>query len=286
MIWGLFALLAGITYCVQAQANKHYQIDGFTLNKFRSLFASVLMVLAIPFMEWPSSIWYYFVVFMVAALSVIFMLVQYNLSAKKNGRIACMHQSISVVLTFSFWLAIDESQRNFLLDNPFKVLLILLAFFVFIFSVQFIRKNDTGWSAFLIVFPISILYSVITVLTKLVLDGGESLLPISLNFVFLSNLFMFLISLPFYLLKNKHEPIQRKLLTGAGVIAIFHTLSWVLACIAIILTPNPAYVSVIIGLAPIWFMLYYRFRCIKDNASPIAGLFMALAAIIVLLSSS
>tara|TARA_B100001778_G_scaffold304738_1_gene282908 strand:+ start:2125 stop:2256 length:132 start_codon:yes stop_codon:yes gene_type:complete len=36
------------------------------------------------------------------------------------------------------------------------------------------------------------------------------------------------------------------------------------------------------GLIPVWFMLYYRMRNIQDDASPKAGLLIALAAIMIL----
>jgi hypothetical protein len=53
MIWGLFALAAGLTYCIQTEINKIYKIDGFALNTFRSFFACLMMAAFIPFMEWP-----------------------------------------------------------------------------------------------------------------------------------------------------------------------------------------------------------------------------------------
>ncbi len=45
---------------------------------------------------------------------------------------------------------------------------------------------------------------------------------------------------------------------------------------------NSAYVSMMDGLIPVWFMLYYRMRNIQDDASPKAGLLIALAAIMIL----
>ncbi len=285
-MWVLFALVAGVTYCIQAEVNKSFKIDGFTLNAFRSFFAALLMIPVIPFMEWPSIPEYYLVVILEAAISVVCMMAQYNLAAKKNGRIACLHQPIALIMTFVFWLMIEESQRQFLLQNPANAAGILSAFLIFMFSIQFIRKNDAGWSALLAVMPIAVLYSIMAVVSKLALEHGESLLDISLNFVFLCNVFMFLISLPVYVSKNKRLHIPDNTVLSSGIVAFFHTVSWVFACIAIILTPNPAYVSVITGLAPIWFMIYYKVKGVNDDASPWAGFFMVFAAILVLVFSA
>lgn len=288
MLWGFFALVAGLTYCVQAETNKVYQIPGFTLNTIRSLFAVLIMLPIIPFMEWPTAPEYYLVVILEAAVAVVCMAAQYNLAAKKNGRIACLHQPIAIILTFTFWIFWDYSQRQFLIQNPMNTAGIAIAFLIFIFSVQFIRKNDTGWSTLITVMPIAVLYSVMAVISKIALEHGDTLLEISLNFVFLCNVFMFLISAPiYYFLKSskKNTFIDKHSIIGSGYIALFHTVSWVAVCIAIILTPNPAYVSVVTGLAPIWFFIYYKFKGIKDDASPIAGVFMAFAAILILVSA-
>ena len=282
MLWGFFALIAGLTYCVQTEINKNYQVKGFTLNTSRSLFAAILMLPLIPFMEWPTLPAYYLVVLIEAAISVICMMAQYNLAARRNGRIACLHQPIVLMLTFVVWLAIDGQQRQFLLDNPLNTAGILIAFLIFMFSIQFIKKNHAGWSALLAVLPIAVLYSIMTVISKIALEHGDSLLAISLNFVFLTNILMFVISLPIYYFRNKHNFIPPRIIESAGMVAFFHTISWVFACIAIILTPNPAYVSVMTGLAPVWFMIYYKARGIEDDASPWSGMFMALAAMIVL----
>ena len=283
MLWGLFALIAGLAYCVQSEINKTYKVKGFTLNTFRSLYASILMVPLLPFMEWPAIPEYYLVVILEAAISVVCMMAQYNLAAKKSGRVACLHQPIAILLTFGFWLMLDAGQRQYLMDNPMNSLGVLASFIVFMFSIQFIRKNDAGWAALLAVIPIAVLYSVMSVISKIALEQGSSLLEISLNFVFLCNVFMFLISLPLYYSQNRSQFIPDKILISAGSVAFFHTVSWVFACIAIILTPNPAYVTVVTGLAPIWFIIYYKLRNIEDDASPVAGLMMAFAALLILI---
>jgi hypothetical protein len=144
------------------------------------------------------------------------MMAQYNLAAKRNGRIACMHQPIEIMLAFSFWVAINDAQRRFLFDNPYDLSFILGAFIVFIISINFIRKNDAGQSALLAVVPIAVLYAGMSVVSKIALEHGESLLEIALNFVFLCNLSMFVISLPIYLSQGGTIRTQKKIWVSAG----------------------------------------------------------------------
>ena len=286
MTWWLFAIVAGWAYCAQIEFNKSFQLSGLHLNTLRSLIAVVIMLPFIPLMEWPTLPAFYLVLVLEASISVVCMVAQYNLAARKSGRVACMHQPISLVLIFLFWLVLDQEQRVFLAENPLNAAGIGLAFIVFIFSVQFIRKNDAGWQALLAVVPIAVLYAAMTVISKLALEHGQTLLNISLTFVFVANVFMFIISMPVLYSQRVVALIPNiKTLKGAALVSFFHTLSWVLAAIAIIMTPNPAYVAVMTGLAPIWFYIYYRLRRIPDDANPVAGIFMMVASFMVLLFS-
>lgn len=291
MIWGLFALFAGWGYCVQSELNKHFKIDGFQLNTFRSLFAAVMMIPLIPFMEWPSVPGYYLVIILEGAISVVGMMVQYNLAAKHNGRVSNLHQPIAIMLTFAFWLIWDASQRMFLVENPDKSLGILLCFAVFVGSLQFIRRGDSGLQILLSVIPVAVLYSLMSVVSKIAMEHGDTLFGMAMNFVFLSNIVMFLISIPVFIsLRMKKDAtefsIDKKFIKASGSIAFFHTISWVLAAVAIILTPNPAYPGFITGLAPVWFMIYYWFRKQEDNASPWAGLALSVAALMLMFFTS
>jgi len=127
-----------------------------------------------------------------------------------------MHQPIEIMLAFSFWVAINDAQRRFLFDNPYDLSFILGAFIVFIISINFIRKNDAGQSALLAVVPIAVLYAGMSVVSKIALEHGESLLEIALNFVFLCNLSMFVISLPIYLSQGGTIRTQKKIWVSAG----------------------------------------------------------------------
>ena len=287
MLWVVFSLFAGWAYCIQSEFNKHFKIDGFRLNTFRSLFAAILMIPLIPFMEWPEFKEYYFVILLEGAISVVGMMVQYNLAARHNGRVSNLHQPIAIMLTFVFWLTWDSEQRNLMLDNPDKLIGISLAFIIFIASLQFVRKGEAGLQILMAVIPVAVLYSLMSVISKVAMSHGDTLLGIALNFVFLSNIAMFIISIPLFLsqqIKKKtiFQDMDINFFKASFIVSFAHTVSWVLAAIAIILTPNPAYPGFITGLAPVWFMIYYKLRGQKDSASPIAGLFLTFATLVLL----
>lgn len=288
MTWALFALAASFCFCIQSEVNKHFKIDGFLLTTAQALISFLMLIPFIPLMEWPTAPTYYVVALLSAAISVVVMMAMYNLAANKNGRVACLYQPVSVILMFFLWLFIDVSQRQFLIENPYNTAAIFGGFVIFGVSIQFIRRNDAGWRALLAVIPIAILFSIGTVLSKIFLEQAESPLRISLNFVFLLTLFMFLFTLPILLsrhIKGSAPLVTVPLAKAAFMVGFFHTVSWVLFNVAIILSPNPAYVSVVDGLIPVWFMLYYRLRGFHDDASPRAGVLLGIASIIIIIAS-
>lgn len=285
MIWALLALLAGITNCIQIEINRHYKLNGFELNAYRALISTLLLLPLAPLMEWPADSRYYMGAILTAAISVVGMMVQYNLAAAKNGRIANLHQPITVFLTFCLWLMLDQEQLNFLRDTPSNFVGIVFSFGLFFISLQFLRRNDSSWRALMAIVPVGVLYAFLGVVTKLVLDDGASILPIALGFVLLCNVLMALISFPVVISKKK-KLINKAMLKPALYISVFHTISWILINVSTILTPNAAYPFVLTALSPLWFMLYYKARNIKDDASPYAGALMfAAAALLVFISA-
>ncbi|MBU6474755.1 MAG: hypothetical protein KGL10_06755 [Alphaproteobacteria bacterium] len=287
MTWALFALLAGVTNCVQMEFNSHYKHDGLELNAWRSLVSTGLMLPLLPFMEWPSDPRYYLAVLLGAAINVAGMMMQYNLAAEKNGRVATLYQPVTIFLTFCLWLAIDKSQLDFLRAHPLNLAVLLFSFALLCASLLSVRKNAAGWRALTAIFPVGVLYAFLGVITKLVLDTGAGVLAISLGFVLLSNFMMTLISFPAVLGRRRRgkKLFDRKILKPASLVSVFHTVSWVLINVATVLAPNAAYPFAVTALGPLWFMVYYRARGIKDDASPLAGAGMFAAAVLLVLFS-
>ncbi len=312
MIWAFFALMAGLTYCVSVEVNNSYKRDGFELNAWRSLFSTLLMLPLFPFMEWPDDPRYYLAILLGAAINVAGMVVQYNLAAQKNGRVAILYQPVTIFLTFCMWLAIDKSQFDFFRAHPLHLLGVLVSFALLFASLQFVRRNAAGWRALMTIFPVGVLYAFLGVITKLVLDTGTSVLAISLSFVLLSNLMMTLISFPVLVERHlerkkaykrkkraaksvtsvfhavgwmRKKMLDKKTLRPAAIVSVFHTVSWIFINVATVYAPNAAYPFAVTALGPLWFMIYYKIRGIRDDASPVAGAGLFAAAVLLVLVS-
>ena len=286
-MWFVWALISGLTFSVALEANKHFKLEGLTLTFWRSVMSALLMLPLILAMEWPSDPVYYLVICLTSAVSVIGTVVQFNLAAKHNGRVANLDLPVKIVLAFLIWLVIDRVEREAFFSDPVYAGGVLASFALMIASLQFVRKNDASWSAFLAILPIGVLYAVIGVLTKLMLDDGESVLGISLSWVFLGSILMAVTSLPLLVSQKmsgkKLDIVSPNILKGALFCAFFATIAGVTYNFAVIATPNPGYPGVVIAMTPVWFAVYYKCMGIKDELSPVAGLFLGLSALILLL---
>lgn len=288
MLWVLLSIFANWAMIVQIQINQKHKYSGLILNNYRSFFSTAILVPFIPWMDFPNDITFYLVCFLTAAISVVCMVVQYNLAAKKNGRVANLHQPIVIFLTFITWLFIDQSQMTFFQENLPNTLLVIIAFVTFFISLQFIRRNDAGFEALKAIIPVAILYSVLVIATKLILQTGQDALPICLSFVFVCNGIMSLLAYPLnksrFFKEDDKIKIDRRFMINTFGISFFHTLSWVLISLAFIMAPNAAYPVAISSMAPVWFMIYYWITKQKDDASPVAGLVMACGAVLLVLA--
>jgi hypothetical protein len=284
-MWAVWSVLAAWAYCGSLEINKHYKIEGLTLVFLRSLFASIYLLFLFPFMEFSADKNYYIAALLVGGMSVIGMRIQLNLASQHNGRVAALSQPIMIILSFVIWLFIDSNELEKVMTDYKYTIGILLSFILMVISLQFMRKNDASWRVFLAVLPVGILYAIITILSKLMLDTGESSFGIALSWVWLGNVMVALVSLPLVLHKKLLDInifVSKVTFRSSLAGSFMHTICWILISLAFISAPNPSYPHVFSAMAPLWFAIYYKMTKQKDKISPLAGFGLAISSIILL----
>jgi len=289
--WVVYALFSSFAYCASLEINSLFKVEGKRLNAWRSLLATLLFIPFIFYMEWPAESRFYLAVLFTAVISVYGMNVQYRLAAEHNSRVAGLVGPTSIITAFVLWFGIDSQQRTFLLENPEKLITVVSAMAIVFASVALLRRNATGWAAFRYILPVGVLYGAYNVLAKLVLETGLSALQITLCFIMLSNLVMAAWYAPYILRDTKIARASRegadelRMVVKAGLlVALFHSASWTMTSLALIDAPNPAYPTIVGSLTPVWYMLYYKLRGMRDDASPVAGATLFLASMMIILA--
>lgn len=291
LVWLPFAVMASLFFAWQIDANRHARINGFFLTTLRSFWGFVLFLPLLPFMEWSVNPVYYIAIIIIAAVTVLGASIQYNLAFMHNGRVAAMDKPLVIFFNFVFWVGIDKTQQAYFAENPEQLIGIATGFIIFLLSLLSLRKSDAGWRSFVVIMPVSIMYAVTYVATKLVLQDADMPLELTLNFIFLTNLVMFMLAMPIYLSRRSKEDVitalsDRGVLKGSVKISALYNVSWVFISLALIYADNPAYPTVITAMVPLYLMVYYLMRKQKDEANPMAGMMMVLSAVLIILFSS
>lgn len=278
MLWVLAAVLLSINAAAFVEANRYFKQDGFRLNFWRTLVATVLLLPTLPFLHWPKPGLFYPMAVLTGVVIIISTTVRFNLAAKQNGRVTTLWQPLAVLVSFALWIASDTASFHQFTQNPLQTALILLCFAITFGGMFLIRQNDASWKAFVIVAPLGLLHGVADTLAKHALVGIDMIYT-GYTYVFISFLTSTVCSA--FLLawrRNNRALCPPGMLRAAGVLGILGLIGFYVWLLALSLAPSPAYVTMISMLTPVWLLIYHKLSGYKDDANPWAGLVMLTAA--------
>lgn len=282
--WMLFALIGSLFQAGFVEANRVFKVDGRVLNFWHVIIILILFLPAIPYMAWPSDRMFYVLALIVAFGMTISMQILFNLARNHNGRVSSMYLPLEVVVTYGLWMtffpdSITSFQNSFIAQNG-----TYLAFCLFSIALLLIRRNDIGWTAFMAVIPVAIFFAIRAVLTKVALmDVGPDIIGHTLTFTFV----IYLGILPFAaFLLNAEGGFGKKAslppIKASIMCAFFAVASLVFYVIGVHQAANPAYVTMIFMLVPVWLLVLHILTGVRDDASPWAGMVMIAGAMILI----
>jgi hypothetical protein len=282
-IWLLAAILGSISIAYSAEINRRFKQDGFRLNLLRTGMAAILWLPVAAISSWQHS-WYFYAAAIFGGFAMaIGSTIQNNLAAKHNGRVAILYMPLKALLVFVSWLVIDQAARNHMFDNPLRLPLVLGLFAIMVLAVNAMRRNDASWKALVAVSPIIILYGAADVLTRQVLPAAE-LAQNMIMYMFIVYASSWGFSMAYWpWRKNPGQPFYNSKLFHAAVEAVVGSaINYICFLIALVKAPNPAYVSMIFLLAPVWLLVYHKVTGKRDDANPYAGMVLVVAAILLI----
>lgn len=279
-VWVLMALASSIFSAQNVEMNRRARQEGFRLNFWRTALSALFWLPLAMVQPWPHDAFFYVCAVFSGMAMIVGFTIQNDLAVKHNGRIAILHTPIKAIAVFLVWLMIDETARHHVFDNLEKTLGVMACLAVMVMALFTFRRNDVSWSSLKAVMPIVLLYGLGDILSRLNLSVDE-LNDKLVVFLFVMTTTSALVSA----LLSPWRPhpdlpwVSHKMLYAAGWAGFLGTLNQVCFYVALVSAPNPAYVSMISLLTPVWLLLYHRLAHIKDDASPIAGMMVVAAAI-------
>lgn len=278
----LAALGNSLLSAANAEVNRKFQQEPFRLNMVRTGLAALMWLPLVLIQTWPTGQEFY-VAAMFSGLVITYGNIVLNgLSAKLNGRVAVLHIPMKAMVIFAVWPLVDhDAWVHITQEQPWQMATGLMFFAIMVASINAMRKNDASWAAMKSLGPVIVFYTAADIVARLQLQNSPDFSSKLIVYIFISMLVSTVFSammLPWR--PHPERPIlNHKLMQAAGWAAIITMFNHVCFFMGLALAPNPAYVSMIALLAPMWLLVYHRVMGIPDNASPWAGAILVLASI-------
>lgn len=283
-LWLVLAVASSFLTAQNVEANRRAKQEGFRLNFWRMTIAALFWLPLTLLETWPREMMFYAAAMFGGVAMIIGFTIQNDLAAKHNGRVAILHMPMKAVLVFALWAVVDPAARAHLFEKPWVTLGVLGCLTVMVVALAEFRKNDVSWSSLRAVMPIVVTYGMGDILARMVIRP-ELLHERLVIFLFVVAATSALVSLLIWPWRPKPEvPLFNKKLIQASVrAAMGSTANQVCFFMALVLGPSPAYVSMVALMAPAWLLVYHRLAGIRDDANPLAGTLVVLAAIVLMM---
>ncbi len=285
-LWLWLALAHSVIGAQNVEMNRRAKQEGFRLNLWRMGLSSLFWLPLALLQPWPDfadyATFYLAAVFSGVGLIVGFT-IQNDLALRHNGRVAVLHMPLKAVLVFILWALCIPTAREHYFENWLITLGVILCLGVMALGLFSFRRNDVSWYSLKAVLPIVGLYAAADLFTRLTMptETLQSSLIVFLFVMTASSALASILCLPWR--PQPNLPLSHpKLVRAAGWAAVGGTLNQVCFFAALVLGPSPAYVSMVALLTPVWLLIYHRVKGIPDEASPVAGTAVVLAAMVLM----
>ncbi len=292
MTWFFWAIVASGAAAVLAEINRIFRQDAQLLNAWRSAVATIMLVCAFPFMQWPDFDLhksFYIVSAVDGAVMAIGMILLFQMAQHKTGRVTSMILPLGAVGAYITWWMIAPQDRPDLVHEPLKVACAVFSLLLITLSLQKVRKNDASWESFMIILPVGIAFGIIDALTKFVMGDGVNLYALSLSYTLFSSIVCAIVAwgATFRTPEGGRtiDTFDADLLWAGFWAGFWTALMFLASTFAVTMADNPTYAGIIMAMTPIWLYLYNHCRGIHDSTSPIASLLIMLGAVGLLFSS-
>lgn len=282
-LWLPLALMSSLVAASNIEANRRAKQDGFRLNLWRTTLSSLMWLPLALFHHWPHDGMFYAAAMFSGVSLIIGFTIQNNLAARHNGRVALLYMPLKAVGVFLIWTAIDGQARAHLFERPWVAAGVLLCLGAIVAALAEFRKHDVSWSSLKAVLPVIVVYGAGDILARLNMAPGE-LVDRLVVFLAVMNMTSAMVSSLIWPWRPKRQlPLFTKPLLLHGLRSgMAGNVNQVCFFISLVVAPNPAYPSMILLLTPVWLLVYHRLAKVPDDASPVAGTLMVVAAIVLM----
>jgi hypothetical protein len=286
--WALFGFIASFAMVTNMMFQERFKINGYTLVFWNKVFITAFIA---PFafkVGLPDNPWFYA---SMIVQSIIYCYSDVNFAnsvAKIGSGLVSRITPIGVIFSFFLWLAISPEQFYSYLQHPLVSLGILTAILLATISASFLKRCPVSRESIKMVWPCILATSIGPTLTKITLDQ-TTLAQATFSYIFIQGIIMSSFWFVYFLIK---KPVSSEIFfkpsnIKAGIlVGIFSCIVMLFKTRAMVLTDNPAYISIIMYTNAIWIILIYKMIGRKEDANIWAGLGVVFSAILLIFFKS
>ncbi|PIZ32130.1 MAG: hypothetical protein COY40_00020 [Alphaproteobacteria bacterium CG_4_10_14_0_8_um_filter_53_9] len=284
----MWIILSFVLLCVsllQTQANQHFQIHAHYLNFWRSLLSTLCLfpLFFIVPVDTDQSYQWYLMAFLTGVLSHLVSIMTFDFSKRYSGHIAGAYLPISTILIFIFWGLFELFFINTVSHSPLYYFLGITGLALASGTHLFAKKGlprDVLWGFI----RVSLFAGIVVVLSKFMNAEKVGLSPLLLYSAIIMLTQTVLSYFGMLAVSHKISLPKKREWTGISLLSVLAVIGCPLSWAAIWLSPNPAFVSIILMLCPVILMTYNRrFHRISLSEVIYIGL-LVLSAILVSLT--
>ncbi len=252
--WYLTAIFASFFTAIFVYVNQILKIEPVVGMIYRGVVVATILLPFAFFIEPVANPYFYVICILQGFLVYFFDIKIFKLSKDIGAEATSLYQPLGIIAVFVAWIFITPSEFIKVLDN--KVLFGAELFCMLLIAVAIFKiKNSTASKGTLsLVTPLIFYIIVIDILHKTSVGMSDDLLAAVFYYNFISAIVVGFCSVISYKKHHlKFDFCTKKTISLWGV-AIVMCLAAGCKSVSMFYTPNPGYVSAIIGTMPLWII--------------------------------
>ncbi len=254
--WYLIALLASFVVALYVYVNQFLKLDANVAMVYRGAFLAVVLLPFIFLFEPIANPYFYVYCFVQGFLLYAIDSRVFKLSRDKGAELTSLYQPLSIVAIFLVWIMLKPAKISEMLGDKLVFGLEILCLILISYATIKIKNAKASKGSLPLILPLIILAIIIDTMNKLTMDmGGENLA----STVYYYNLVTAIVVGVCSVFNYRKEKIEfnffakKSLAAGFTIMVVLFALI-VVKNVAMFYTPNPAYVSAIMGVTPLWIV--------------------------------
>lgn len=267
-LWWLWALCSSVINGIMIYANQIFKMPSSLMMTYRGIIQGVLLLPFFPLFVMPEDPWFWLLGIVQGFIVAYSDKQVFRCSRRYGGELVGAVKPYIIAMVFVLWLIIKPGQLILMWHEPLRFGLIILCMLGIMYSLHALCNVNSGREAFVAMLPALLAASVVDINNKYITTlGAISGLPAAIfYYCWITAIVSGLPNMVRFFKKRDARLIIKPRYIAGGMLVIFCSLSGnIFKNTAMFYAHNPAYVSAVMSLYPVWIILWNNFYYRKEG---------------------